>query len=514
MSKAALRAMPPVNHSVAAEHVADSTVIDPRRWHALPIILTAPFLSVLDFFIVNISVPAIQSGLGATFAQVQLVIAGYGLTYAVFLITGGRLGDIYGRKRMFMLGMGGFTLASALCGFAHSPNMLVVSRLFQGVMAAVMVPQVLAIIQVSFPSHERSRAFGIFGTVLGLASILGQLLGGLLLGANLFGLTWRPIFLVNVPVGVIALAATARVLRESRSDIRLRLDLGGVAIISTALFLLVGSLVEGREANWGAWTYTGIVGSLMMLVGFVFYERWKTARDGSPLVALSLFRDRAFVVGLCITLLFFSGLGAFFLTFTVYLQTGLRFSPVAAGLIFAPFAVGFSLASTLSVKLVPRLQSRILNLGSGMMIIGLVLLMLLVRADGVAMRGWHMVPVLFIYGTGQGFVIAPLFNIILSGVKGSDAGSASGILSTVQQVASAVGVAAIGSIFFGLLHTTGGSDLQPMSVVYPGAFAATLWYNAGLLAATFLLVFALPRECCGEFKAGAGSKAISAGAHV
>ncbi len=516
MSKAILQTVPSAIHSTNTEQAIGVATVDPRRWLALAVVLTAPFLSVLDFFIVNISVPAIQSGLHASFAQVQLVIAGYGLTYAVFLITGGRLGDIYGRKRMFMLGMGGFTLASALCGFAHSPNMLLWSRLLQGVMAAVMVPQVLAIIQVSFPAGERSRAFGIFGSVLGLASIAGQLLGGLLIGANLFGLTWRPVFLVNVPVGIVALVVTARMLRESRSEAKLRLDLIGVALVSAALFLLVGSLVEGGEAAWGAYTYAGIGASLVVFVAFVFFERWKTRRDGSPLVALTLFRDRAFVVGLGITLLFFSGLGAFFLTLTVYLQTGLRFAPAAAGLAFTPFAIGFFFASNLSVKLLPKLQSRILNLGTGMMTAGLLLLIALVSAEGLALRGWQMIPVLLIYGTGQGFVIAPLFNIILSGIHGSDAGSASGVLSTVQQVASAIGVAALGSVFFGLLRAGGavGSAAANAAAAYPSAFAATLWYNAALLAVTFLLVFALPRECCGESLVGDDGEPLVVAAHV
>ena len=488
------------------DEAEETTQVDPNRWRALCIILIAPFLSVLDFFIVNISIPSIQSGLHATFAEVQLVIAGYGLTYAVFLVTGGRLGDIYGRKRMFMLGMGGFTLASALCGFAHSTNMLIVSRLLQGLMAALMVPQTLAIVQVSFPQKERSLAFGSFGASLGLASIAGQLLGGLLISANLFGLTWRPVFLVNLPVGIIALFLAWPILKESRSPKCLRLDPGGVAIISVALFLLVYPLVEGREAGWPVWTYLSVAASFVMLVGFVFYERWKERHDHSPLVALSLFRDRAFVIGLGIILLFFGGLASFFLTLTVFLQTGLNFTPLAAGLAFAPFAMGFFAASTASVKLQPKLKSRILNLGAGLMITGLLWLIHAVRVDGVALHGSNLILVLLVYGIGQGFVTAPLFNIILSGIGGEDAGSASGILSTMQQIASAIGVAVIGSIFFGLLEEGGSPGAQS----YVGAFATTLLYNVGLLAATFLLVLFLPRGCTGHLdKDSVASGAVS-----
>lgn len=478
--------------------------VDPNRWRALVIILLAPFLSVLDFFIVNISIPSIQSGLHATFAEVQLVIAGYGLTYAVFLVTGGRLGDIYGRKRMFMLGLGGFTLASALCGFAHSPNMLVGSRLLQGLMAALMVPQTLSIVQISFPEKERSLAFGSFGATLGLASIAGQLLGGLLISANLFGLTWRPVFLVNLPVGILALFLAWPVLKESRSPKCLRLDPGGVCIVTVALFMLVYPLVEGREAGWPLWTYISVAGSIAMLAGFVFYERRKELRDGSPLVALSLFGNRAFVIGLGIIVLFFGGLASFFLTLTVFLQTGLNFTPLAAGLAFAPFAVGFFAASTASVKLQPKLGSRILNLGAGLMIAGLLWLTHIVRVDGIGLHGSDLILVLLVYGIGQGFVVAPLFNIILSGIGGEDAGSASGVLSTMQQIASAIGVAIISSIFFSLLGSSTGAQS------YVQAFATTLFYNAGLLAATFLLVLFLPRGCTGHLqKDGVASEAIS-----
>lgn len=484
--------------------VKEEEHIDPNRWRALGIILLAPFLSVLDFFIVNISIPSIQSGLHATFAQVQLVIAGYGLTYAVFLVTGGRLGDIYGRKRMFMLGMGGFTLASALCGFAHSPNMLIVSRLLQGLMAALMVPQTLAIVQVSFPQKERSLAFGSFGATLGLGSIAGQLLGGLLISANLFGLTWRPVFLVNLPVGIIALFLAWPILRESRSPKCLRLDPGGVGLVSVALFLLVYPLVEGREAGWPAWAFLCLAGSVLMLIGFVFYERRKQARDGSPLVALSLFSNRAFVVGLGIILLFFGGLASFFLTLTVFLQTGLNFTPLAAGLAFAPFAVGFFAASTASVKLQPKLKSRILSLGAVLMIAGLLWLAHIVRSDGAGLHGSNLIAVLLIYGIGQGFITAPLFNIILSGIGGEDGGSASGVLSTMQQIASAIGVAVIGSVFFGLL----GGGSSPDTRSYVDAFSTTLYYNVGLLAATFLLILFLPRGCTGHLH----QEAVTSGA--
>ncbi|MBV9121783.1 MAG: MFS transporter, partial [Planctomycetes bacterium] len=238
---------------------------DPRRWLGLAVVLTAAFLGVLDFFIVNVSIPAIQEHLHAGFAQVQLMIAGYGLAYAVCLITGGRLGDIHGRKRMFVLGVAGFTLASACCGLAPNPELLVAARVFQGIAASLLFPQVLSIIQLSFPNHERHIAFGIFGMVMGAASFSGNVLGGLLVQADLFGLSWRPIFLVNLPVGLLALLGAGPLLSESRSPKARRLDLGGVAIVSLGLLLLVLPLVQGREAGWPRWAFLCLGGSVPVL---------------------------------------------------------------------------------------------------------------------------------------------------------------------------------------------------------------------------------------------------------
>src|SRR5215472_5484620 len=235
---------------------ADSSDVppDPRRWPALWCVLTAAFMVLLDISIVNVAIPSIQQNLHASFGEVQLVLAGYALAYAVLLITGGRLGDIYGRKRMFMLGMGGFVVASALCGLAQNPTMLVTSRVLQGLMAALMYPQVLSVIQVLFPPRERGKAFGIFGAIIGLATISGPLAGGLIIRDDLSGGAWRWIFLVNLPIGIAALSAAWRVLPESRAPQATRLDLWGVGIVTAGLGLLVYPLVEGRDLGWPVWS--------------------------------------------------------------------------------------------------------------------------------------------------------------------------------------------------------------------------------------------------------------------
>jgi EmrB/QacA subfamily drug resistance transporter len=462
---------------------------DPRRWVALAVVLVAGFMQLVDISIVNVAIPSIQRDLDATYSQIQWVLAGYQLAFAVTLITGGRLGDIFGRKRLFMLGMAGFTLASALCGLAQSPEMLIGSRFLQGVMGAVMFPQVLSVIQVAFPPRQRGAAFGIFGATIGLATITGPLVGGLLIEADLLGLGWRPIFLVNVPIGIGALVAAALYLGESRAPRALRLDLAGVVLATGGLLLLVYPLVQGRDLGWPAWTFASMAASVLVLAAFAAWERRKKALDGSPLVDLALFRQRAFVAGLLVAAIFFMGIPAFFLTFTLWLQVGLGFSALHAGLTGVPFAVGSALASTASVRLAPRLGRRILTLGTLLLAVGMGAVMWTVDRYGGGTHSWQLIPALAICGLGLGCVVAPLVNVVLAGVRGQDAGAASGVLTTAQQVGGAVGVALIGVIFFGLLssHAAGvtadlaprlGADLRAAGLATPASGQVVAGFEA------------------------------------
>jgi EmrB/QacA subfamily drug resistance transporter len=414
-------------------------------------VLNAGFMQLVDISNVNVAIPSIQRDLDATYADIQWVLAGYQLAFAVMLITGGRLGDIFGRKRLFMIGMAGFTLASALCGLAQTPDMLIASRILQGLFGAIMFPQVLSIIQVTFPPQERATAFGLFGATIGLATITGPLVGGLLIQADLFGLQWRPIFLVNLPIGIAALAVAARFLVESKAPRALRLDPVGVVVVTAGLLLLVYPLVQGRDLGWPPWTFLSMAASVPVLAGFAVYERHKKALDGSPLVDMDLFRQRSFVPGLLLAGIFFMGIPAFFLTFSLWLQIGLGFSALHAGLTGAPFAVGSALASAASVRLVPVLGRRILSAGSLLLVAGMVALMWTVDRYGGAVTSWQLLPALLLCGLGLGSVIAPLVNVVLAGIRAQDAGSASGVLTTVQQIGGAIGVALIGVVFFGLL---------------------------------------------------------------
>ena len=295
----------------AAAPAAATASADPRRWAALVVMLLAAFMNLLDVSIVNIAIPPIQHGLHASYADVQWTLAGYALAYALVLITGGRLGDTYGRKRLFLTGVVGFTIMSALCGAAQSAGMLIVSRVAQGAMGALMIPQVLSVIQVTFPAAERIKALAAFGITAGLGAVSGPLLGGLLTTHSLLGLGWRSIFLINVPVGLIALVAATRLVRESRAPRAPRLDPIGVLLLSGALLLLLYPLVEGQQAGRPAWVYLMMSLSGPALAGFVAYERIKTRRDGSPLVELRMFAQRGFAAGMGVALTFFLGVASF-----------------------------------------------------------------------------------------------------------------------------------------------------------------------------------------------------------
>lgn len=433
----------------------EPAALDPRRWIALSVIVAAPFMAVFDQFVVNVAIPTMQRDLHATFAQIQFVIAGYALAYAVTLVTGGRLGDISGRKRLFTIGMIGFTVASACCGLAPDPSLLVVARLVQGLGAAMMSPQVLAIIQVTFPNHERGTALSVYGAVIGIASLAGQALGGFLIRADLFGLSWRIVFLINVPIGIAALVAATVLLPESRSETARRLDLGGVALITLGLFLLVFPLVEGRDAGWPPWTWLCLAAAILVIVGFVAFERWLTARGGSPLVVLSLFRARAFASGLGVAFLFGAANQAMFFTLALYLQIGLHFSALAAGLTFAPAPVGFFIAASVSGRLARRLGGRLIVIALVMKAVAWSVIALFAHESGRSLNGAWLVPFMFIEGAGAGWTNPPLIGAVLSGVPHEDAGSASGVLTTFQQIAGAVGVAIIGVLFFAALGGSG-----------------------------------------------------------
>jgi EmrB/QacA subfamily drug resistance transporter len=418
---------------------------------ALAIVLIASFMILLDISIVNVAIPSIQRDLHASYAQIQFVLAGYQLSYAVVLITGGRLGDIVGRKLMFMIGVTGFTLASLLCGLSQSGEQIVGFRVFQGLMAALMYPQIFSIIQVVIPPERRATAFGLFGATIGLATITGPLVGGILIKLNIAGTDWRPIFLINLPIGIGAVIAALIYLPESKAPNAPKLDLGGVAIVSLALFLLTFPLVEGRDAGWPLWSYAMLVASAVVFAVFAWFERRRERNGKDPLVALSLFKNRSFMAGVLLYFVFFSAMPALFLSLTLWLQIGLGFEPLKAGLTTIPFAVGSGIFSGVAARLVTGQGRNVLSAGGAILVVGVLAIIFTAHQVGPGLNGPELIPALFLSGMGLGLVISPAINFILATVEMKDAGSASGLITTVQQTGGAVGVAIIGVIFFGLL---------------------------------------------------------------
>ncbi|MFE6038409.1 MFS transporter [Streptomyces sp. NPDC056452] len=492
-----------VGHAPSTEPVAPA---DRRRWLALAIVMTAAFMDLVDVTIVNIAIPSITRDTGASFSSIQWITAGYALAFAAGLITGGRLGDIYGRKRLFLIGIGGFTIASALCGFAANPEMLVASRILQGGMAALMVPQVLSIVHATFPAHERGKVFGLFGAIVGLGAVSGPLLGALLTEWNLFGLQWRPIFLINLPVGIAGLILGRRFITESKAPKALRLDLVGVVLVTLGLLMLLYPLTRGRDLGWPVWGYVSMAASLLVFAGLVAYERQKARKDGSPLIELSLFKVKSFAAGVAVQLTFGIALGIFFLVWTLYMQMGLGWSALRAGATGIPFSIAVSVAAGISVqKLVPRFGRKVLQAGALLMIAGLLLYIGEAARYGMGITAWQMAAPLVIMGVGMGLIVAPLTDAVLSGVPKEHSGSASGLINTVQQMGTALGLGLVSVVFFGSIS----DRLAPEAVgpAFVDAFQDSLWWVAGVLTVIFVVMFALPAKPQVHLEGGAEAAA-------
>ncbi|MER7539980.1 MFS transporter [Streptomyces sp. NPDC097704] len=463
--------------------LTDPSGLDPARWRAAVFVLVAMALDLIDTSIVVVALPGLQRQLHAGGATLQWVVEAYTLTFALSLVTAGRIGDLLGRKRVLLTGIVVFVVASLSCGAAPNAGVLIASRAFQGFGGALVVTQGMSTFQVSFPDHERARVFGLFGALSGLSSALGPMLGGLLINADLFGLSWRPIFLINLPVGLLALAGVAGCVRDTRAPAAGRLDLMGVLLVTAALLAVLFPLVQGRELGWPAWSFVLMAGSVPLAVGFALHERAKERRDGFALVPPALFERRTFTVGLALLTVFFAAVAGFFFPFTYYLQNGLGFSPFAAGLAVMPYALGAMTTSAVSPLAARRFGRVVLAAGIAVMTVGTVALLLTVRHLGSSAGTWQLAPWLLVTGLGMGLVASPLVQLVLSGVPDRDAGAASGVLNTVNQLGSAAGVAVLGVLFFGLLAGHRGFSVS---------FSQVLWYETGLLAAAFLLVFLLP----------------------
>ncbi len=436
----------------AAAEKADASAPDSifyrHRWLILAVVLAAECMDLIDSTVVNVAAPQIARQFHASSTSLQWIVGGYPLAIAVGLITGGRLGDLIGRKRMFLMGAAGFVLASTLCGLAPDTTVLIAARLIQGGFAALMLPQGFGILREVFPPDERQQAFAIFGPVIGFSAVLGPIIGGSLIDWNLFGSGWRLVFLVNVPLGIAAIIGAARLLPPSLPDRGTRLDLTGTALVSGFAVLVVYPLIQGRVYGWPWWTYTMIAAGIALLLGFAAHQRRRDAAGQAPLVTPSVFGHRGYSAGLVFAMLFFSGMGGALLCATLFLQIGQGFTPIHAAICTVPLSVGLVIGAGLSGGVLgPKFGRRTLQAGLAVSVLGWVLL-------AVALRGHStigfldLMPGLLVTGVGLGLVVAPMFDIILASVTDAETGSASGVLNAGQQLANSIGVAVLGTIFF------------------------------------------------------------------
>jgi EmrB/QacA subfamily drug resistance transporter len=474
----------PVGPSAGGTTDATPPTYDPRRWRALPVVLSATFMSLFDIFVVNVAAPSMQHSLHASAAVLELVVAGYSFSYAAGLVTGARLGDLVGRRRMFTIGLALFAAASLLSGVAPSSGVLIAGRLAQGCGAAAMVPQVLALLTANFRPDERPRVFSIFGATVGLGTVAGQVLGGALLRLDLLDLGWRPIFLVNVPIGIAAILLARALLPESRPATADRLDPLGVVLLTTGVGAVTAPLVLGQAEGWPAWTWASFAGGAALTSAFLAWERHLGAHGGHPLLPLSLFAHRAFNAGLLVNLGFFAFFGSVLLTLTIFLQEGLHYSPMRAGLTFAPLGVAFALSSLRGRRLHARYGTAIISLGAATALAGVIGLAIVVGTSGLAATSLELSPVLALIGIGNGLVVPLIVSGVLQSVPAAATGAASGVLTTTQQFSMTLGIAAVGTIFFSRLATAG--------VV--AALEAGLVADIGLVAFALVMTALLPRR--------------------
>ncbi len=452
------------------------------RWIVFACVLAADVMDLLDSTIVNIAGPSVRRDIGGGASTLQWILAAYTLAFAIGLVTSGRLGDIFGRRRMFLTGMFGFTTMSLLCALAPSPAWLITARAAQGLFGAMMIPQGLAYIKSLFPPDERTKAFTVFGPVMGLSAVLGPIISGVLLQADLFGTGWRMIFAINLPVGILAGWLAFRRMPEIRSpDADVRLDLRGSALLTIASAMLIYPLVQGHELGWPGWLVAMLVGSFAVFGLFAVNERW----SDHPVIEPSLFANRGFVAGMFVILGFFIAMSGFVLTFNLFFQNGLRYDALHTGLVFAPWALGIAVGATLSgAVLAARFGRLTLHLGIAIVCVGMDGLWWTLHRNGMSTTGWDVVLPMSVAGVGSGLIFAPLFDIILADLGDAEVGTGAGLLNAVQQFSGATGVALLGTLFFELLP----------GHLFIGALEWVVWVTVGFFALTFLIAFMLPKH--------------------
>ena len=463
------------------------------RWLAFAVVIAAAVMDLLDSTITQVAAPAIRRDLGGSYAVIEWVTGAYALALAAGLLTGGRLGDLFGRRRMLLTGMAGFVAASALCAAAGSAGQLIAARAAQGALGAIMLPQVFGLIRDLFEEHEMGRAFGVYGPVMGLSAMLGPIASGGLIGADVLGAGWRMIFLVNVPVGLLALVLGARLLPaaapQSGRPRRGRLDLPGAALAAVAMFGLVFPLAQGHALGWPAWLYIMLAASVLTLACFAAYQVRRERAGRTPLVEPSIFGHRPYLAGIVFSIVFVGSLGGIVMIFNVFLQNGLGFTPWHSALTTAPWAAGAFVGSAAGGIAMTRLGRRVLHAGLAVEAAGLLAVYAVLRGAGAGVGTADLLAPMVVGGIGMGMVFVPLFDIVMAGVRPREMGSASGVLQTVNALGMSLGIAGLGAIFFAL---AGGHGRHVP--VYLGAAEWTALATVGLLACSFAVAFGLPRR--------------------
>jgi len=418
-----------------------------RRQIAFYLLLLGAFMPSFNTFVVTIALPVIRDALSASVAETSLIVSGYSSAYAVCLVTGGRLGDLYGRRLMFLVGMAGFVATSLLCGVAPSIELLIVGRVFQGMFAALMAPPVLASLRTLFSQDEIPWALNVYGTGIGVAVAGGQFLGGMLISLDAWGLGWRSAFLINLPVGIMALAVAPFLVPESGSREKPRLDYGGVSILSAALACFVVPLSIGRGQNWAPWVLALIAASLPLLGAFLAFERWLARRGGMPILDAALLEIGSFRRGLVVALLFFFT-SPFYVFFSLYLQAGLNQTPLAAGLAVLPYGIANFVGPMLATRFPAAARPYLFGVGMALQLLGYAGIAL---AAAMQVGGWGLFIVVFTAGFGQGIAMPEMINTILGEVPREHTGLAAGMLNSTLQIGSAISLPAFGSVFFAML---------------------------------------------------------------
>jgi len=471
-----------------------------KRWLAFTAVVTASVMDLLDSTIAQVAAPSIRHDLGGSYAVIEWLTAAYALAMAVGLLTGGRLGDLYGRKRVLLAGMAGFIAASAACAVAATSAELIGARAVQGLAGAVMLPQVFGLISDLFEAHEMGKAFAVFSPVMGLSAMLGPIVSGGLIGLDLFGTGWRMIFLVNVPVGLAALAAGACFLPAVPPRAAgTRLDLPGAALAGVAMFLLVFPLAQGHELGWPGWLLGMLGASAAVLAGFGWYQVRRKRAGRTPLIEPGIFANRGYASGIGFSLAFISSMGGIVVVFNVLLQAGLGYTPWHSAITTAPWAAGAFIGSAAGGMTMGRLGRRVLHAGLVVEAAGLLVLAGVLREAGAGVSTADLLAPMIVGGIGMGMVFVPLFDIAMAGIRPHEMGSASGVLQTVNSLSMSTGVAGLGVIFFSLLgggHAAG----------YLSAAQWTVLATVGLLGSAFAVAFWLPRRARETAETGAVSQ--------